>query len=102
MKISINGDKHEGICDHKESCCPHNVTGSIISTSNVFFQGKAIATIGDEVTTDCPHCKGKNGLITQSDSKIYIKGKQAAGIGSIVKYENGEGKIITAGGNING
>lgn len=101
MKISLKGDKHEGTCDHGKDCCPHKVNGVIsICSGKAYNNGKQIALIGDEVTHNCPHC-GK-GEIIDSTSKIYVNGKQACGIGSNVKYEKGDGKIISSTGNING
>lgn len=99
MQISVEGDLHQGICDHGEDCCPHDVNGKITECfGNLYSNGKKVVTVGDRVTHNCPHC-GK-GEISSSTGTIYIKGKQVCGIGSSIKYEGGTGKITSAKGNI--
>jgi uncharacterized Zn-binding protein involved in type VI secretion len=49
-------DRTDGICYHPSHIVPNPTGGTITSAStSVFVNGKGVARLGDEVTTDCGH-----------------------------------------------
>jgi len=92
-------DMHSGICDHGLDCCPHNVTGVIVSASgNVNANGRGVARLEDSVTHNCPHCG--TGKISSASGTVKANGKGVARLGDAVTYPGGRGTIITASGNV--
>jgi len=93
------GDMHSGICSHGAPCCPHNVTGPIVSASNnVKANGRGVARLGDAVTHNCPHCgigniSSASGLVSANDIGV-------ARLGDSVTYPGGGGTIISASGDV--
>lgn len=99
MNVARVSDKHVGVCDHGQLCCPHNVTGTITSGSaDVFTNGVAQARDGDVVTHNCPHCG--TGAISCTSS-VYVNGKPIAHLGDKVIYPGGSGVITTASQDVN-
>ena len=88
------GDTHKGICSHGASCCPHNVSGPIVSGSpNVIANGSPVARLGDAVTHDCPHCG--TGEISSASETVKANGIGVARIGDSVVYPGGGGTIVS-------
>jgi uncharacterized Zn-binding protein involved in type VI secretion len=93
------GDKHSGICSHGAPCCPHSVTGEIVSASgNVNANGRGVARLNDNVVHNCPHCG--TGHISSASAKVRVNGIGVARLGDSVTYPGGGGKIITASDNV--
>jgi uncharacterized Zn-binding protein involved in type VI secretion len=93
------GDQHSGICDHGQKCCPHNVSGKIVSASgNVNANGKGVARFGDSVVHDCPHCG--TGEISSASGTVNANSIGVARLGDSVTYPGGGGTIVTASGNV--
>ncbi|MDR0474572.1 MAG: PAAR domain-containing protein [Treponema sp.] len=91
-------DQHSGICDHGAPCCPHNVSGPIVSGSgNTFANGRPAARLGDSVTHNCPHCG--TGYISSASGTVIVNGKGVARLGDAVTYPGGSGNIVSASGN---
>ena len=94
------GDTHNGICNHGLKCCPHKVSGNIVSGSpNVMANGKPVARLGDSVVHDCPHCG--TGEISSASSTVKANGIGVARIGDSVVYPGGSGVIDSCSGNVN-
>ena len=92
-------DEHKGICGHGAPCCPHNVTGTIVSgSSNVFVNDLQAARLGDRVEHNCPHCG--TGHISSASVSVFANGIPVARLGDNVTYPGG-GIITTASDNIN-
>jgi len=93
------GDLHSGTCGHGEDCCPHNVTGSIVTASdNVLVNGIGAARLNDLVIHNCPHCG--TGFISSASGTVNANGRGAARKGDKVTYPGGSGVIITASDNV--
>lgn len=96
MKYVIEGCTHQGIVDVGAECCPHEVTGTVLSSqSKVTSDGKAIAVDGTPVAvSDNPHTS--IGYIVASNGKVIVNGKKSAMIGDTVDYNGmGTGTIIS-------
>ena len=92
-------DKHNGECCHGAPCCPHSVTGEIVTGSvDVNVNGLPIARLGDKVAHDCPHCG--IGWITSSSGSVKANGIGVARLGDEVTYPGGGGTITTASSNV--
>lgn len=99
-RIARVGDTHAGICNHGAICCPHHVTGTIVTGSeNVKVNGKNAARVGDQVVHNCPHCG--TGTIVEGSSTVKVNGKPLARIGDRVEYPGGSGTITDGSGNVN-
>ncbi|MDR0475539.1 MAG: PAAR domain-containing protein [Treponema sp.] len=93
------GDQHSGICGHGAPCCPHSVSGPIVSGSgNVFANGRAVARLGDSVTHSCPHCG--TGVISSASGVVFANGIGVARLGDAVTYPGGSGTIVSASGDV--
>jgi len=93
------GDKHEGICSHGAPCCPHKVSGTIITGSpDVIANGVGVARLGDLAIHNCPHC-GK-GIIVTASLSVTANGMGIARLGDLVEYPGGIGVIITTSGDV--
>jgi len=98
--VARQTDKHEGTCDHGASCCPHKVTGEIITASSDYFvNGLGAARLYDKVEHNCPHNCG-TGEITTASATVIVNGRGVAREGDEVTYPGGKGKIVTASGNV--
>ena len=97
--IARIGDRHEGICDHGYSCCPHHVSGTIVSGSNDVANSSNIARDGDRVVHNCPHCG--TGHIVASNKSVNVNKKPIATIGDKVVYPGGSGTIVSGSSNVN-
>jgi len=97
--IACIGHSHKGICDHGLPCCPHVVTGVIVSGSgDVKTNGIGVALLGSEVIHDCPHCG--TGYISSASGSVFADGIPIAREGDEVTYPKGKGVIISASGNV--
>jgi len=68
-------DMNIGICNHNLPCCPHVVTGMIISGSpKTQYDGLPAARFGDSTISDCPHCQGQGGICLGAAQKNSIDG----------------------------
>ena len=93
--IARLGDQHMGICNHGARCCPHNVSGKIISGSaNTFANGLHVARLNDTVSHDCPHCG--EGHISSASVMFFANNIGVARLGDIVTYPGGEGTIVSS------
>jgi len=92
-------DTHSGTCSHGLKCCPHAVSGPIVSASNdVKANGIGVARLDDSVTHNCPHCG--TGNISSASGTVKANGKGVAREGDSVTYPGGSGKIVSASGNV--
>ena len=93
-------DEHEGICDHRAVCCPHNVFGIIEEGSpDVFANGLPVARLGDKVIHNCPHCG--IGEVASASGTVFANGLGVARIGDKVVYPGGSGIIVAGSPNVN-
>ena len=98
--IARVSDKHSGTCNHNAPCCPHSVSGEIVTGSiNVSVNGLPIARLGDAVTHNCPHCG--TGHISSASGSVFANGIPVARLGDNVTYPGGGGIITTASDNVN-
>jgi uncharacterized Zn-binding protein involved in type VI secretion len=93
------GDPHSGTCSHGDKCCPHSVSGVIVSGSpNVFANGKAVARPGASVTHSCPHCG--TGYVSSASSTVRANSIGVARVGDSVTYPGGSGTINSGSGDV--
>ena len=96
--IARLGDQHRGICNHGARCCPHNVSGEIITGSHdTIVNGLSVARLNDSVSHNCPHCG--EGHISSSSVTVFANSRGIARIGDSVTYPGGDGVIISSSGN---
>jgi uncharacterized Zn-binding protein involved in type VI secretion len=68
-------DINIGICNHGLPCCPHTITGMIITGSpQVIYDGLPAARFGDMTISSCPHCGGVGGFCIGSTPRNSIGG----------------------------
>ena len=76
-------------------CCPHGVSGPIVSCSpDVLANGIAVARLGDGVSHNCPHCG--TGNISSASGTVKANGIGVARLGDSVTYPGGGGTIVSA------
>ena len=93
-------DEHRGICSHSAPCCPHIVTGTIVTGSpDVFVNGLQAARLNDSVVHNCPHCG--TGHISSASGSVFANGIPVARLGDAVTYPGGGGIITTASPDVN-
>jgi uncharacterized Zn-binding protein involved in type VI secretion len=99
-RVARLDDIHSGICTHGLPCCPHNVTGPIVSASgDVKINSKGVARLGDSVIHNCPHCG--TGNISSASGTVKANDIQVARLGDAVTYPGGGGVIVSASEDVN-
>lgn len=86
-----------GVCNHGASCCPHLISGTVISGSGtVLTEGPGQATIGSSITTTCPHCH--TGICISGSATVLTEGPGNHRIGDGVTLPGGSGVTTTGSG----
>lgn len=68
-------DVTDGICYHSSHSTSKTTKGKITgSAANTFIEGKLVARLADEVTSDCGH----TGTISAASGNIYAEGNRIA------------------------
>ena len=94
------GDTHVGVCDHGEDCCPHDVSGVIVSgAGSVISSGSPTARMGDSVVHDCPHCG--TGVCVGASPNVNAEGSAVHRLGDLVVYPAGDGTTVSGAGDVN-
>ena len=98
--IARVGDICIGIGSHGHICCPHNLTGIIISGSpNTKCNNSPMARVSDIVIHTCPHCGV--GVTLSGTTITHCNNKPIHRIGDIVFFTCGIGITVTGSTNSN-
>lgn len=88
-----------GMGSHGKKCCPHSITGIIVSgRTNVLINNLPAATQTSIGIHTCPHC-GVN-MVIGSSSTVYAASLGVARIGDPVTEFCGAGIIVSSSNNV--
>lgn len=91
------GDITIGVGSHGLPCCPHVITGIVITSSpSTYAESLGMARIGDLTSHNCPHCP--IGILLTGSPTTFAESIPLSRLTDVVNEVCGTGNVVTASG----